>query len=51
MLQIESVATYSSREEWAGLKFLQTHGAGVGAKEKDEGHEGDVWHKVTGFAH
>lgn len=45
------MATYSSRKERAGLEFLQTHGAGVGAKEKDEGHEGDVRHKVAGFTH
>lgn len=38
-------------EERAGLELLQRHGAGVGAKEQDEGHEGDVGHKVAGLPH
>lgn len=42
---------HSGGEEGAGLELLQPHGAGVGAKEQDEGHEGDVWDKVAGFAH
>lgn len=42
---------HSRGEERAGLELLQTHGAGVGAKEQDEGHEGDVWDKLAGLPH
>lgn len=42
---------HSGGEEGAGLELLQPHGAGVGAKEQDEGHEGDVWDEVAGLAH
>lgn len=38
-------------EEGAGLELLQTHGAGVGAKEQDEGHEGDVRDELAGLPH
>lgn len=40
---------HSGREERAGLELLQTHRAGVSAKEQDEGHEGDVWDKLAGL--
>lgn len=43
--------THGGREELAGLKLLQAHGAGVRAKEQDEGHEGDVGDKVAGLPH
>lgn len=43
--------THSGGEERAGLELLQTHGAGVSAKEQDEGHEGDVWDKLAGLPH
>lgn len=39
--------TYCRGEESAGLELLQSHGAGVGPKEQDEGHEGDVRHVVA----
>lgn len=42
---------HSRGEEGAGLELLQTHGAGVGAKEQDEGHEGDVRDKLAGLPH
>lgn len=42
---------HSCGEERAGLELLQTHGAGVGAKEQDEGHEGDVWDELAGLPH
>ncbi len=45
------MVTHSGGEERAGLKLLQTHGAGVSAKEQDEGHEGDVRDKLAGFPH
>lgn len=38
-------------EEGAGLELLQTHGAGIGPKEQDEGHEGDVRDKLAGLPH
>lgn len=43
--------THGGGEELAGLELLQSHGAGVGAEEQDEGHEGDVWDEFTGVAH
>lgn len=43
--------THGGGEERAGLELLQTHGAGVSAKEQDEGHEGDVWDKLAGLPH
>ena len=36
--------TYCCGEEAARLELLQTHGAGVGPEEQDEGHQGDVRH-------
>lgn len=41
---------YCRGEESAGLELLQRHGAGVGPKEQDEGHEGDVRHKAAGIS-
>lgn len=43
--------TYSGGKVATGLEFLQGHGAGVSAKEEDEGHEGDVRDIVTVVAH
>ena len=44
-------ATHSGGEVGACFELLQTHGAGVGTKEEDERHEGDVWDKVAGLAY
>lgn len=38
-------------EEAARLELLQSHGAGVGPEEQDEGHQGDVRHVSTGLPH
>lgn len=43
--------TYSGWEITAGFEFLQSHGAGVGAKEEDKRHEGDVRDVVAAVAH
>ena len=43
--------THGGGEERAGLELLQTHGAGVGAKEQDEGHEGDVGDGLARLPH
>ena len=40
--------THCGGEEEAELELLQSHGAGVGPKEQDEGHQGDVRHVATG---
>lgn len=41
--------THCGGEEAACLELLQSHGAGVGPEEQDEGHQGDVRHIVTGL--
>lgn len=45
------VGTHCGGEEGAGFELLQSHGAGVGTEEKDEGHEGDVRDELAGFSH
>lgn len=45
-----SAVTHCGGEEAARLELLQTHGAGVGPKEQDEGHQGDVRHVATGLS-
>lgn len=42
--------TYCGGEKAARLELLQTHGAGVGPKEQNEGHQGDVRHIATGLS-
>lgn len=42
--------THCGGEEAARLELLQSHGAGVGPKEQDEGHQGDVRHIATGLS-
>lgn len=39
--------THCGGEEAACLELLQSHGAGVGPKEQNEGHQGDVRHIAT----
>ena len=50
-LKGKAKATYSGWEERAELELFEKHGACVGTKEQDEGHEGDVGDKVAGLAH
>lgn len=40
--------TYLGREIAAELEFLQSQGHGVCPKEKDEGHERQVWDELAG---
>lgn len=35
----------------AELELLERHGHGVGSKEEDEGHEGQIRNILTGAAH
>lgn len=42
--------THFGGKEAACLELLQSHGAGVGPKEQDEGHQGDVRHVATGLS-
>lgn len=45
-----SAITHCGGEEAARLELLQTHGASVGPKEQNEGHQGDVRHVATGLS-
>lgn len=51
IISVWLMVAHSGGEERAGLELLQTHGAGVSAKEQDEGHEADVWDKLAGLPH
>lgn len=42
--------THCCGEESTCLELLQSHGAGVGPKEQDEGHQGNVRHIITGLS-
>lgn len=42
---------YLCREVAAELKLLERNSHGVGAKEEDEGHEGQVGNILTGVPH
>lgn len=42
--------THSGGEKRTGFELLKTHGGGVGTKEEDEGHEGDVWDVMAGLS-
>lgn len=44
-----ALIAYGGREEAAGLELLQTHGAGVGAQEQDEGRQCNVRDEATGL--
>lgn len=43
------MVTHGGGEIAAGLELLQRHGAGVGPKEQDEGHQSDVRDKAAGW--
>lgn len=43
--------SYLRREVAAELEFLERNSHGVGAKEEDEGHEGQVRNILTGAPH
>lgn len=49
-IPIKPVA-YRGGEKGTELELFQTHGAGVGPEKQDEGHEGDVGHKLAGLPH
>lgn len=44
-------SSYLRREVAAELELLERNGHGVGAKEEDEGHEGQVGDILTGGPH
>lgn len=43
--------SYLGGEVAAEFEFLQCQCHGVGPEEEDEGHEGQIRHKFTGFPH
>lgn len=44
----KEILTYLGGKIAAGFEFLQSQGHGVSPKEKDEGHECQVWDKLAG---
>lgn len=48
---LSGAVTHCGRKEAARLELLQRHGAGVGPKEQDKGHQGDVRHEAAGLTH
>lgn len=50
MWKNDVTVTHSGGEEAACLELLQRHGAGVGPKEQNERHQGDVRYVATAFS-